>query len=117
MNSPEKKERMLNAIRLWCLSEGLEEINKERSCDDLIFIKEGHHYGFITEFDKTSEELLVAIANSKSNYIYILTDDNAKRRKLIKVIPEYCGIFCDSNPIGLGMLMQILRKPQFLETR
>lgn len=117
MNSPEKKERMLNAVRLWCLSEGLEEINKESQSDDLIFIKEGHHYGFITEFDKTIEELLMAISNSKSNYIYIVTDDNAKRRKLIKVLPEYCGIFCDSNPFGLGMLTQILREPQFLETR
>ena len=77
----------------------------------------GSGYNFITEFDKTSEELLTVISNSKSNYIYIVTDDNAKRRELIKIIPEYCGIFCNSNPFGLGMLTQILREPQFLETR
>ena len=117
MNSPEKKERMLNAVRLWCLTNEYEEITDETKIADLSFIKNGYRTSFIMEFDKTSEELLKVISNSKSNYIYIVTDDNAKRRELIKVIPEHCGIFCDSNPFGLGMLTQILREPQFLETR
>lgn len=117
MKTPSKKELKLNAVRLWCLVEGYEEINDETKTADLIFTKNDGSIGFITEFDKTKEELLEAISKSMSNYIYIVTDDNVKRRKLIKVIPEYCGIFCDSNPFGLGMLTQILREPQFLEIR
>ena len=117
MNIPDKKKLKLDAVRLWCLTTGYEEINNETENADLSFIKNGYRTNFITEFDKTIEELLMAISNSKSNYIYIVTDDNAKRRKLIKVIPEYCGIFCNSNPFGLGMLTQILREPQFLEIR
>ena len=117
MNIPDKKKLKLDAVRLWCLTTGYEEINNETENADLSFIKNGYRTNFITEFDKTSEELLTAISNSKSNYIYIVTDDNAKRRELIKVIPEHCGIFCDSNPFGLGMLTQILREPQFLEIR
>ena len=117
MNIPDKKKLKLDAVRLWCLTTGYEEINNETENADLSFIKNGYRTSFITEFDKTSEELLMAISNSKSNYIYIVTDDNAKRRELIKIIPEYCVIFCNSNPFGLGMLTQILREPQFLETR
>ena len=114
---PDKKELKLNAVKLWCLTTGYEEINDENEVADLSFTKNGYRTNFITEFDKTREELLTAISNSKSNYIYIVTDDDTKRRELIKVIPEHCGIFCDSNPFGLGMLTQILKEPQFLETR
>ena len=110
MKTPSKKELKLNAVRLWCLVEGYEEINDETKTADLIFTKNDGSIGFITEFDKTKEELLEAISKSMSNYIYIVTDDNAKRRELIKIIPEYCGIFCNSNPFGLGMLTQILRE-------
>ena len=117
MNIPDKKKLKLDAVKLWCLTTGYEEIKDENEVADLSFTKNGFRTNFITEFDKTSEELLTAISNSKSNYIYIVTDDTSKRRELIKVIPEYCGIFCDSNPFGLGMLKQILREPQFLETR
>ena len=117
MNIPDKKKLKLDAVRLWCLTTGYEEINNETENADLSFIKNGYRTSFITEFDKTSEELLMAISNSKSNYIYIVTDDNAKRRELIKIIPEYCGIFCDSNPFGFGMLTQILREPKLKEIR
>ena len=116
MNIPNKKKLKLDAVRLWCLTTGYKEINNETENADLSFIKNGYRTNFITEFDKTSEELLMAVSNSKSNYIYIVTDDNAKRHELIKVLPEYCGIFCNSNPFGLGMLTQILREPQFLGT-
>ena len=97
MNIPDKKKLKLYAVRLWCLTTGYEEINNETENADLSFIKNGYRTNFITEFDKTIEELLMAISNSKSNYIYIVTDDNAKRCKLIKVIPEYCGIFWSWN--------------------
>ena len=117
MNIPDKKKLKLDAVRLWCLTTEYEEINNETENADLSFIKNGYRTNFITEFDKTIEELLMAISNSKSNYIYIVTDDNAKRRKLIKVIPEYCGIFCDSNPFGLGIVTQILREAKLIETR
>ena len=117
MNIPDKKKLKLDTVRLWCFTTGYEEINDEVESADLNFNKKGYRTSFITEFDKTREELLTAISNSKSNYIYIVTDDNAKRCELIKVIPPYCGIFCDSNLFGLGMLTQILREPQFLETR
>ena len=116
MNIPDKKKLKLAAVRLWCLTTGYEEINNETENADLSFIKNGYRTSFITEFDKVNEELLMSISNSKSNYIYIVTDDNAKRRELIKLLPEYCGIFCNSNPFGLGMLTQILKEPQFLGT-
>lgn len=117
MNLPEKKERMLNAVRLWCLSEGLEEINDNECCyTDIIFEKGGKSTGFIFEFDKDEELLKEKIAISKSvcDYIYVVIDDNKKRKEIADKIPKECGIWCYSDSFGLGAIYQVLKEASLL---
>lgn len=64
------------------------------------------------KFSKTDDELLSCTeeVKEKVDYLYIVIDDNSKYRNLSKLPPEFCGIFCDSNAFGLGVITQILRK-------
>lgn len=106
---PEPKDNFkFGAIWLWCLSDGYEEVpNKEEIC----FSKEGKITNFIIEFDKSKEDLLKCIHKAKSryDYIYVVINDSSKYRELVKIIPEFCGIFCDSNAFGTGKVTQIFR--------
>lgn len=107
----EKIKNMLSAVRLWAWAGGMSVING--ACmDSLIAEKNGAKITFITEFDKTHDELLKRIAAIKSDYIYVVTDDNAKRQTLIKAIPKKCGILCYGNPFGLGCVYQVLKEPK-----
>ena len=115
MNLPEKKERMLNAIRLWCLSEGLEEISDNECCyTDIIFEKDGKSTGFIFEFDKDEELLKNKIATAKSvyNYLYVVIDDSKKQKEIVDKIPKEYGILCYSDSFGLGYAYQVLKEIQ-----
>ena len=107
-----EKENMLSAIRLWAIMQGYEEIEKQEKAD-LTFEKDGLITSFITEFDKKTLELMYVfplIDKTKTDYLYVVTNDNAKRRELIKIIPDYCGIFFNGNPFGLGYLSMILKE-------
>ena len=106
----EETTRLCNAVWLWCVQEGYNEIS---SGGESCFIKNQKTTGFVLEKDKTKGELLSCIdkAKQKYDYIFVVIDDSSKRRELIKIIPEYCGIFCNSNAFGLGWVTQILRQP------
>lgn len=103
------KDSMFGAIWLWCISEGYEEAF---DTEDICFIKEGKTTNFIIEFDKSKEDLLTCIHNSKEkyDYIYVVINDSSKHRELEKIIPDYCGIFCNSNAFGTGNVTQIFRE-------
>ena len=107
----QEKDRMHGAIWLWCMENKYEEIATCGSCD-ATFQKEGKAVGFIYEFDKSVEELLSCINAVRDNidHIYIVIDDISKHQSLEKIIPQNCGIFCNSNPFGLGMVTQIIRE-------
>lgn len=104
-----KKDNTVDNVRFWALCEGMEEV-KEFSPENPTFKKEGFKITFIPEFDRTKEELLSAISKSESDFIYVVTNDNRKRRELLKIIPDYCGIFFNGNPFGLGFLSMILKE-------
>lgn len=107
----QRENKNFGSIWLWCLSEGYEEaLNTE----DICFIKEGKIINFIIECDKSKEDLLTCIHNSKEkyDYIYVVINDSSKHRELKKIIPDYCGIFCDSNAFGTGNVTQIFREPK-----
>ena len=115
-----KKQKMLCAVKLWAILQGMEEIIDDESYrywTDIAFKKGDEIIGFITEFDRSKTELIYKIASAKRenvDFIYVVTNDNGKRRKLLAVIPDYCGILCYSNPYGLGFLYQILKKPSLI---
>lgn len=50
----------------------------------------------------------------KVQYIYIVIDDASKYQSLKKLVPEFCGVFCNSNAFGLGMVTQIKRQATIL---
>ena len=112
----QKKKRMYGALWLWCVGEGYEEQENRESVLDAAFVKEEKTIGFIFEFDKTVETMLSSIekAKEKAQYIYIVMDDASKYQTIKKIVPEFCGIFCYSNPFRLGMMMQVLRKANVL---
>lgn len=104
-----KKKLKFGAVWLWCIGEGYEEQENKENFLDATFSKNGKTTGFIFEFDKTVNEMLSRIekAKEKVQYIYIVIDDAAKYRSLKKTVPEFCGIFCNSNAFGLGVVTQI----------
>jgi hypothetical protein len=112
----DKKKLKFDAVWLWCIGKGYEQKENKLNFLDAIFSKNGETTGFIFEFDKTVDEMLSHIekAKEKVQYIYIVTDDDAKYRSLKKTVPEFCGIFCNSNAFGLGMVTQIMRKATFI---
>lgn len=114
-----KKQKMLCAVKLWAISQGMEEIIDDESYrywTDIAFKKGDAVVGFITEFDCDDETLMSKMVFPRNfcHYIYIVTDDSKKRDELIKkILPEY-GILCYSDPYGLGFLYQILKKPSLI---
>lgn len=111
----DKNKIMRNNVWLWCTYEGYEK-SSQKSQANATYIKNGETTSFIFEFDKSKDELLECISKTanESDYIYIVIDDNAKRRELVKVIPDYCGIFCHSNAFGFGGIIQIFKEPQII---
>lgn len=112
----DKKKLMFGAVWIWCIGEGYEQKENKLNFLDAIFSKNGETTGFIFEFDKTVDDMLSCVekAKEKVHYIYIVTNDDSKYRSLKKVLPEFCGIFCNSNAFGLGMITQIMRKAAFV---
>ena len=103
------RKNMLSAVLFWAWSEGMEADANEVSSDIFTAKKNGHKISFITEFDRSKEELLDAISKCDSDFIYVVTNDNGKRRELLTFVPDYCGIFFNGNPFGLGFLSMVLK--------
>ena len=112
----DKKKLKFGAVWLWCIGEGYEQKETEENFLDATFSKNGETTGFIFEFDKTVNEMLSCIekAKEKVQYIYIVIDNDAKYQSIKKVLPEFCGFFCNSNAFGLGMVTQIKRRAAFI---
>ena len=83
----DKKKLKFGAVWLWCIGEGYEEQENKENFLDATFSKNGETTAFIFEFDKTVNEMLSYIekAKEKVQYIYIVTDDDSKRRSLEKI--------------------------------
>lgn len=112
----DKKKLKFGAVWLWCIGEDHEQKETEENFLDATFSKNGETTGFILEFDKTVNEMLSCIekAKEKVQYIYIVIDDDAKYQSIKKILPEFCGIFCNSNAFVLGMVTQIMRQAAFI---
>lgn len=108
----DKKKLKLGAVWLWCISEGYTELENKESFLDAAFSDGEKTIGFVLEPDKTVSEMLSCIekAKDKIQFIYIVIDDDLKYRSLKKIVPEFCGFFCNSNAFGLGMVTQIMRQ-------
>lgn len=104
-----KKQGLISSIKFWFLTGGMDDVTDDTQQDVLIAQKNGLKTTYIIEIDKTKDELLAAINNAKSDFVYVVVDDNQKRRELVKFIPDHCGIFCYGNPYGLGGLYQVLK--------
>ena len=109
-----KKKCKFGAVWLWSVGQVYEECKNCPENLDALFLNDDKKIGCIYEFDKTKERLLSAIkeAEKAADYIYVVIDDTAKRAETVKIIPKHCGIFCDSNPFGLGSMVQIFQTPQ-----
>ena len=111
----DKKKLKLDALMFWWLGNDGTQINNIASCD-AVYICNNQKYGYITEFDKTKEELLKAIKDSISqlDYIYVYTDDSSKKRELIKILPSNIGIFSNGDTFGLGMTIGVVKSAEKL---
>ena len=112
----DEKRHMANAVRLWCIENGYEEITDGGGRCDISFKMCGRRLGFIFEFDKTAEELkaLAEAVKNEYSFIYTVINDSKKRSEVIKLIPPKCGIFCYSDSFGLGFVYQIFREPSLI---
>lgn len=114
----DKNKNLLSAIWLWAISEGMEEITEKEYTfgADLTFKKADKFYGFITEPDRTKEELTEksSALSAFYDYVYIATNDPQKKSYIEENTKKGIGIICDSNPFGLGQLFQILKEAELL---
>lgn len=113
------KERMLSAIRLWCLNQDLQEITDNEGYyyhTDIAFKKDGKITGFILEFDKNDEQLMFKLVFSRSlcDYVYAVTDDSKKCKDLTDKIMDEYGLLCYSDSFGLGYTYQVLKEPKVI---
>ena len=116
LQAEDKRKLKFGAVWLWCIGKGYEEKENEESFLDAAFSEGEKSIGFVFEFDKTTGELISCIENAKEKvqYIYIVIDDDSKYQRLKKLVPEFCGVFCNSNAFGLGMVTQIKRQATIL---
>ena len=116
LQAEDKRKLKFGAVWLWCIDKGYEEKENTDSFLDATFSEGEKSIGFVFEFDKTTGELLSCIekAKEKVQYIYIVIDDDSKYQRLKKLVPEFCGVFCNSNAFGLGMVTQIKRQATIL---
>ena len=116
--TPSKKEMLLGAVWLWAMTEGMDEIEDEKYIfgAEKAFIKDKKTYAFLTEIDKTPEELKKQTAALKSfyDYVYVITNDRQKRKYIEETAIKGVGIMCDSNPFGLGQMVEILKEAELL---
>ena len=73
-----KKQKMLCAVKLWAISQGMEEIiddESHRFWTDIAFKKGDAIVGFITEFDRDDQTLMskMVFLRGFCNYIYTIT--------------------------------------------
>ena len=89
----DEKRLMKNAVRLWCIEKGYEEIT-DGGRRDISFKMCGRRLVFIFEFDKTAEELkaLTEAVKNEYSFIYTVINDSKKRSEVIKLIPHEYGI-------------------------
>ena len=117
-STPSKKEMLLGAVWLWAVSQGMYEIEDEKYTfgADKAFIKDKKTYAFLTEIDKTAEELKMQTAALKSfyDYVYVITNDRQKRKYIEENAIKGVGIICDSNPFGLGQMFEVLKQAELL---
>ena len=108
MDKPSKIKSLKDAVRLWCLDKGYNEIDGA----DLVFQGENKTVGFILKEEKTDQELLSEIMNAKSicNEIYVVITDQAERAKAVSIIPKECGLLCYANPFGLGYMYEVFKE-------
>lgn len=108
--SNEQLTRLRNIVWLWCISEGYEDVSTGES---ICFTENQKTTAFILETNKSRAELLTCINEAAEKYdcIFVVINDSSKRRELIKNIPKFCGVFCNSNAFGLGQVTQIFRYP------
>ena len=111
-----KKKNMLSNIRFLALFGDMKEITVDKKYaryTDLTFEKDNKVYGFITEFDCYAKEIKqkTGAARKFCDYIYVVTNDTAKRKYIEDNIAKGTGIICYSDSFGLGMVWQELKNP------
>lgn len=114
-----KKEMLLGAIRLWALTQDMEEITDKNYIfgADKAFVKNNKCYAFLSEIDLSPEELKTKVDSLSYfyNYIYIATNDRKKKKYIESNAIKGVGIVCDSNPFGLGQLFEVLKEAKELQ--
>jgi hypothetical protein len=110
----EKKKRLLSAVGLWAISQGMQETENALDSNyypDKAFTKNGKVYGFITELDRSPQRLQAETDFMKffCDYIYVATDSSQKSADIKAVLSKEIGIFCYENKFGLGFSTEIMR--------
>ena len=114
-----KRERLLDAIRIWAISHSMDEITDDNDYTywtDIAFTKEDKIYGFITEIDRDAEKLKFksVFVRDFCDYAYIVTDDENKKKYIEDNTVDGLGILCYSNAFGLGMTYQVLKEAKWI---
>ena len=111
----DNKKLKFGAVWLWCIGKGYEQKENKESFLDATFSEGEKQLVLFSNLAKLLVSCFLAQKRQKKvQYIYIVIDDDSKYQSLKKLVPEFCGFFCNSNAFGLGMVTQIKRQAAFI---
>ncbi|MBO4432129.1 MAG: hypothetical protein J5852_01220 [Clostridia bacterium] len=103
----EEKNRLINAVKTWCLCRGFEEMENQNLTADLVFKNGEKSVGFIILDEQTGSSIPL---KTGCDLTYAVISDNRNRGAVQKRIPAAWGILCYGDPFGLGCLYQLFRE-------
>ena len=103
----EEKNRLINAVKTWCLCRGFEEMEEHSCAADLVFKNGEKSVGFIILDEQTDSSIPL---KTGCDLTYAVISDNRIRSAVQKRIPAEWGILCYGDQFGLGCLYQLFRE-------
>lgn len=103
----EEKNKLINAVKMWCLCRGFEEAENSDCTADLVFKNAEKTVGFIIFDEQTGNSFPL---ETGCDLTYAVISDPEKRNAVQGKIPDTWGILCYGNPYGLGYMYQLYRE-------
>ena len=103
----EEKNRLINAVKMWCLCRGFEEAENSDCTADLVFKTENKTIGFILCDEENDDSFS---PKTECDLTYAVISDPEKRSAVQQRIPDTWGILFYGNPYGLGYMYQLYRE-------
>ena len=106
MNNEEKK-RLTDAVRLWCVWRGFEELRRGNFPGELAFKTATQTVGFVLLETQTDKYMY---RNRKYDMVYAVVRNTEELRAARQTVPTEWGILCYGDPYEMGYIFQMFHR-------